>query len=358
MIYGSLQTLSGGYLYDRKLVAHLESAGHTVRIFSLPWRNYGAHLLDNLARGWLGEIVDFAPHLILQDELNHPSLAFANWRLRRECSAPIVAIVHHLRSGEEHPVWLLPLYRAVERRYLASADGFIWNSETTRRSVEAMLGQKASGVVSYPGVGDWASAASSSLHEPPSPARPLARLVFVGNLIARKRLDVVLRALQNGPRHLMLDVVGSDEVDASYAASMRKLTRELQIEGRVRFHAKVDDEALAVILRESDLLVVPSFEGFGIVYLEAMAFGVPVIASQAGAAAEIVAQGENGYLVPLGDAAEITRLLHLIDGDPALLARLRGNARGTFERFPDWEESGENSRRWLEGFVGGRGSGR
>lgn len=356
VLYGTLDTLSGGYLYDRKLVAHLLQADHSIRVFSLPWRTYPAHLLDNLNRGWMQQIVDFRPDVILQDELNHPSLAFANQRLRALCPAPIVAIVHHLRCLEDHPWWLLPLYRYVERRYLASVDGFIWNSETTRRTVETLLGSGTlesalQGVVSYPSVGDWVGIGSASLHEGPIPNRPLRRLLFIGNLIPRKRLDVVLRALQNAPRHLTLDVVGSAESDPAHALAMRALAHNLQLGERVRFRGKVPNAQMAPILDASDLLVVPSFEGFGIVYLEAMAFGVPVVASQAGAAAEIVTEGENGFLVPPGNHAEITRMLYMLDNDPVLLQGLRTNARRTYERFPNWTQSGENSLAWLERLV-------
>ncbi len=48
VIYGNLETISGGYLYDRKLVEHLERQGDQVEIISLPWRNYARHLGDNL----------------------------------------------------------------------------------------------------------------------------------------------------------------------------------------------------------------------------------------------------------------------------------------------------------------------
>src|SRR5262245_58363835 len=50
VIYGSLETISGGYLYDRKLVEHLQAQGHTVQLVSLPWRNYPRHLGDNLSK--------------------------------------------------------------------------------------------------------------------------------------------------------------------------------------------------------------------------------------------------------------------------------------------------------------------
>ena len=67
LIYGSLDTVSGGYLYDRKLVEYLRAQGDTVEIISLPWRNYAAHLMDNF-RFRLPPGLD----LLIEDELNHP----------------------------------------------------------------------------------------------------------------------------------------------------------------------------------------------------------------------------------------------------------------------------------------------
>lgn len=350
IIYGSLETLSGGYLYDRQLVEHLRAAGHHVECVSLPWRNYARHLLDNLDGRVLRQIERLAPDLVVEDELNHPSLVWLNRRLRRRVHAPIVSIVHHLRTDEEHPALLLPLYGWVEGAYLRSVDGFIWNSKTTRSNVLHLRGSGADGVVAYPGTGAWATQATTGTRL--QPQRPAThRLLFVGNVIPRKRLDVLLRALQNAPRVYTLDVVGSLEIDRVYARQMQALARSLHVEERVRFHGKLADDELAARMEQTDLLVVPSFEGFGIVYLEAMAFGVPVVAATAGAAREIVRDRENGYLVPLGNAAEITRILHRLHGDPALLASLRKGARETFARFPSWQTSGALIEEWLLEFV-------
>ncbi|MFL7868236.1 MAG: glycosyltransferase family 1 protein, partial [Anaerolineales bacterium] len=77
VIYGSLDTLSGGYLYDRKLVEYLRKQGDSVEIISLPWRNYAAHLTDNFHFRLPPDL-----DLLIQDELNHPSLLSANSRPR------------------------------------------------------------------------------------------------------------------------------------------------------------------------------------------------------------------------------------------------------------------------------------
>ena len=125
LIYGSLDTLSGGYLYDRKLVEYLRRAGDSVEIVSLPWRSYPAHLADNLSLHLYRRLRDLSVDILLQDELNHPSLALVNRRLRRlRPRYPLISIVHHLRSSEQHPRRLLPLYRAVERSYLRTDGRF------------------------------------------------------------------------------------------------------------------------------------------------------------------------------------------------------------------------------------------
>ena len=99
VIYGSLDTLSGGYLYDRMLVEHLRRQGDEVEIFSLPWRDYARHLTDNLSTGLLRRLQGSRLDVLLQDELNHPSLFWLNRRLH--VNYPIVSIVHHLRSSEK-----------------------------------------------------------------------------------------------------------------------------------------------------------------------------------------------------------------------------------------------------------------
>ena len=82
IIYGHLDIRSGGYLYDRKLVAALRARGDEVAVLSLPWRNYGRHLLDNWDRRLLANARASQLDVLLQDELNHPSLVWQNARLR------------------------------------------------------------------------------------------------------------------------------------------------------------------------------------------------------------------------------------------------------------------------------------
>jgi len=352
VIYGSLDTVSGGYLYDRQLVDYLKRQGDTVEVISLPWRNYARHLSDNASDHLLRRLGgDF--DVLLQDELNHPSLAWANGRFVRR--APVVAIVHHLRASEARPRWQNAAYRAVERRYLRSVDGFIFNSAATRAAVAAVVGQTRPSLVAYPG-GDrlvgLSRAAPAAGRRPILPGSTPLRLLFVGNLIPRKGLHSLLAALTRLPDvNWRLTLVGR-ATDRSYAHQARQMAARWPA-GRVVWRGALDDAALATELEAADVLIVPSsYEGFGIVYIEGMAFGLPAIATTAGGAGEIITDGVNGFLVPPGDTVALADRIARLASERALLDRMSAAALRRYAQHPTWTQTAAAARAFLVGLVG------
>ncbi len=358
LIYGSLDTLSGGYLYDRKLVEALRRAGDEVAIISLPWRSYARHLLDNLSPALLRRMQTGGYDLLLQDELNHPSLFGLNRRLKPAGLPPLVAIVHHLRCSELRPAWQNRLYRRVERAYLQTVDGYVFNSRTTRAAVAETLNApnfSAPSVVAYP-------AADHLLPEPGAPglsdealaARacqpgPL-RLLFVGNLIPRKGLHGLLQALDSLPPGLCrLDVVGRPDADPAYAAAIRnQIAARPRLQAAVRLLGRLTDAELRACLADHHVLATPSsYEGFGIVYLEGMAYGLPAIAATAGAAEEIVDDERTGFLIPPNDPAALAARLARLAADRDLLLRLGRAACQRYLAHPTWEQTGLQIRSLL-----------
>ncbi len=351
VIYGSLDTVSGGYLYDRKLVEYLRGQGDAVEIVSLPWRNYGRHLADNLSPDLRNRLANLEVDVLLQDELNHPSLAWVNGRLNGSVPTPRVSIVHHLRASEAHPAAARAFYRQVERRYLDSVDGFIYNSRTTQATVAALSPAPRPAVIAYP--------AADHL-QPPSSAevgRDVARrmadggplqVLFVGNVIGRKGLHTLLHGLAQLPRQAwQLTVAGSLTVDPEYVAAIRRQLQGLGLDRQVTLAGAVPDAELRALYRRCHVLAMPSYEGFGIVYLEAMSCGLPVIASTAGAAHEVVSHGVDGYLAGPDDAAAIAGHLYTWLDDRARLTAMSLNARLRYDRHPTWQESAARIRNWL-----------
>lgn len=345
LIYGSLETISGGYLYDRKLAASLRAAGDDVRVISLPWRNYAAHLTDNL-RFRLPSGLD----VLIQDELNHPSLLAANHAAH---PYPVVSLVHNLRSKEPRPAWQNAFFRPVERLYLRSVDGFILNSQTTRAAVRELAGSGKPELVAYPPTDRFgAGMPGDRVRARAWESGPL-RLLFLANLIPLKGLHVLLQALARPETQgCTLDVVGSLTTDPAYAKDMQLHASELGLSGSVHFHGALDGGPLIEQLTQTQVLVLPSsYEGYGIAYLEGMAFGLPAIATTSGAAGEIITDGVNGFLIPPEDPIALAARLAALSGDRALLERISLAALVRYDLQPTWEQTAAQIRRFLLALV-------
>ena len=339
VIYGSLDTLSGGYLYDRKLVEYLRAQGDTVEVISLPWRNYAAHLTDNL-RFRLPRNLD----LIIEDELNHPSLLLAN-RVPRPC--PVVSLVHHLRCSELRPRWQNDLYRIVEKKYLQSVDGFIFNSKTTMGVVHGLIGNDKPGVLAHPPTDRFGDAVSESEIRERAKSEEL-RILFVGNVIYRKGMHTLLEAVKRQTSKVVVDVVGGLTAEPAYARQVQDFIATNRLSSFVFLHGPLDNQPLIEMYKRSHVLVVPSsYEGFGIVYLEGMGFGLPAIGTTAGAAGEVISHGQDGYLIQPEDAEALAGYIHALANDRDLLVKVSLNAVRRYQVQPKWNETAKDIREFL-----------
>jgi glycosyltransferase involved in cell wall biosynthesis len=356
VIYGNLELVSGGYLYDRKLVNYLQRQGDEVHIIALPWRNYLRHLGDNFASPLLQRLEQGAFDILLQDELNHPSLFYLNRRLRLRIKYPLIAIIHHLRSSELRPAWQNRFYGWIEKQYLVTLDGFVFNSHTTQQTVHQMgegLPLKPS-IVAQPGGDQFQASISEAeiIHRCALPG-PL-RLLFLGNLIPRKGLHTLLEAMQQlSPETCRLTVIGNLETDRSYTGFLRGLIRQGGLEGRVQLCGYLEAADVAQALKNHHVLVAPSsYEGFGIVYLEGMAFGLPAIGSTAGAAGEIITPEVDGFLIPPGDASTLAECIRRLAQDRKALLAMSLAARRRYLAQPTWEQTTERIRAFLSNWQG------
>jgi glycosyltransferase involved in cell wall biosynthesis len=344
-LYGSLDGRSGGFRYDRKLVEELRRGGDSVDVVELPWRNYARGLLDNASRD-VRERLSADVDVMLQDELAHPSLVYNN----RSVPYPVVSIVHHLRASE--PGRLQRMYRAIERSYLGTVDAAVCNSTVTRDAVTALGVDREATVVAPPAGDRFAPEIDDATITERAHDGPL-RAVCVGNLEPRKGVDTLVEAVSMVAEDVELTVVGRP-VDTAYAASVRERVAELSLADRVTLAGELTDAALAETLRSAHVMAVPSrYEGFGIVYLEGMSFGLPAIASRAGGATDIITQGETGLLVDPDAPSAVAHALSTLAADRDRLAELGLTARRRYERHPDWAATAARVRTVLEATVDG-----
>ena len=343
VVYGSFGDRSGGFRYDRQLTAALRDAGETVEPIELPWRAYARGLLDNLSPS-LRNRLDAGYDVLLQDELAHPSLVVTN----RCLSTPVVSIVHLLRATE--PRRFRSLYRTVERWYLGGVDGVVCNSTDTRDLVTD-LGVAAEASVVAPPTGNRFDPDEENITiAAPAPEEPL-RLIFVGNISQRKGLDTLIAGINAVDTAVELTVVGQS-TDDCYLTRVRQQVVDCGLSHRVTFTGELTDTELESTLQDHHVLAVPSrYEPFGIVYAEAMSFGLPVIAARAGGATDIVTDGKTGFLIDPGDSAAVADAITTLAADRKRLATMGQAARERYEAQPDWTEIADSVRMLLRSVV-------
>jgi glycosyltransferase involved in cell wall biosynthesis len=275
-----------------------------------------------------------------------------NERLRKIRPCRIVSLVHHLRSSEPAYRWQRRLYRAVEARYLASVDGHVCISRDTLRCVQELAGTKVPSIIAYPGKDKLASFSAAEIVAARPEQDGTRTILFLGNVIPRKGLHILIHALSRVSGKWRLEVVGSLSQARGYVHAVFRQAIRLGLVERISFFGVLSDADLAERFRRSHILAVPSLhEGFGIVYLEALGWGVPVIASRSGGAREIVRQEKDGFLVDPKNIPELTRSLQALVNDRSLLARMSMNALERYTHFLTWEQSASNIRQFLESLT-------
>jgi glycosyltransferase involved in cell wall biosynthesis len=143
-----------------------------------------------------------------------------------------------------------------------------------------------------------------------------------------------------------LDIVGSTQADSKYFLKLIRKVKENSLEKNIFFHDHIKDEkVLNKFYKNADVFVLPSLvEGFGIVILEAMSYGLPIIATNAGAIPELVKDKKNGILVPIADSNAIYKSLENFINSYELRKNLGDNNRKFYlenKDFYTWEKVGD-----------------
>ena len=256
----------------------------------------------------------------------------AGLELRERWGVPMVQMFHTLGklknavaqgAGDFEP----ELRIAEESRIVQTADRIVAANVVERAHLVWYYGATAEGISVIPCGVDTElfqpmsqAAAKDLLELPPQPA-----LLYVGRLEPIKGLETLLEAMARIGGAARLYIVGgdSDEPSTPHAARLRTRVAALGLDRRVRFLGAQPQRRLRYFYAAAEATVMPSYyESFGMVALEAMACGSPVVASRVGGLTTTVKDGVTGYLVPEGDAGALSERLELLLHDPETRARL------------------------------------
>jgi glycosyltransferase involved in cell wall biosynthesis len=317
LVPGRLDTKTGGYGYDRRIVDGLRDRGWSIDVHEIEHAPVG-EVLARIADGTV-VLADGLAFGAMPDEA-----AAHGTRLR------FVALVHHPLADETGlDDDAASRLRESERRALRVARAVVVTSDATARTLAAYDVPPDRITVITPGA-DPAPLARGSGHAP-------TELLCVASVIPRKGHNVLFRALvgQRAPWHLTC--VGG-RFHAETARRLDGMLRELDLAERVTFAGEMDGAELEARYDAADVFVLPTlYEGYGMVVAEALAHGLPVVATRTGAIAELVTP-DAGILVDPGDLPGLRdALARVLDAD--VRRTLAAGAAGRRHVLPTWDQS-------------------
>ncbi|HTB42324.1 MAG TPA: glycosyltransferase family 4 protein [Acetobacteraceae bacterium] len=321
--------VSGGYGYDRRMVAELRAQGDTVSVVELA----GAFpLTDDTARdaacaAW-DRLADATCPVI--DGLALPAFAGMEDAL---AARGAIGLIHHptaLETGFTEAE--RESLRGMEQRLYRRLHRLVVTSEPTAERLVTGFGvDRARVAVVTPGTDDAPRCMGSG--------GPGCEILSLGTLVPRKGHDVLLRSLA---RLFDLDwhltIAGSPRRHPAYAESLVALAEELGIVPRVRFAGEMTGDALEALWHGADLFALATwFEGYGMAVAEALKRGLPVAVCAGGAAAALV-EPEAGVVCEPGDQVQLSKALRRLIFSSSLRAELGEVAWQSGQKLPHWAE--------------------
>lgn len=333
VIPGDINTPTGGYRYDREIVSRWQSMDVEVEVISLkgnyPFpreeeillaskilqekQNFDVYIFDGLAGGVLPNVME---------ELSGVK--------------PVIALIHHplfLESGLDEANQ--KMLRAKEAVGLKHVRAVITSSQTTKETVADVF-QFPTGQIHAvdPGVERAPFSVGSG--------SPTVNILSIGTISERKGHDVLLKALSGlTDLNWRLDLVGSAEFNPKLLNDLKVLTGEGRIENQVVFHGALEPEQVEELYHHADLFALASrYEGYGMVYSEAIVRGLPVLGTTAGAIPQTVPK-DCGLLVEPDDVEAAQAALRQLIVSADLRAKLSAAAKNAEPDFPTWERSAE-----------------
>jgi glycosyltransferase involved in cell wall biosynthesis len=336
---GDLATPTGGYAYDRRVITELRALG---------WRVDVVDLGGNFPRPTAGDrkaaharLAEATADTVVIDGLALgvlPEEAADIARTRR-----LIALVHHplaLETGvtAEDSVAL----RISERAALAATRHVVVTSPTTAEILLADFGVARNRItIALPGTDAVTPAIGSTDGR--------VHLLCVGAVVPRKGYDVLIAALtQLADLPWRLTIVGDRTHSPDTAAKLDAAIARTNLSGRIEVTGAVSDAHLASNYKTADVFVLAShFEGYGMAAAEALAYGLPIIATAAGALTQTIPP-DSGILIPPNDAAALAAALRAVIADGTRRQQYRDAARAAAKTLPTWRATAETIAQVIE----------
>jgi glycosyltransferase involved in cell wall biosynthesis len=337
---GDLATPTGGYVYDRRIITELKQLGWSVTPLNLgegyPWPS---QMTLSIAQARLESVPDNDPIII--DGLAFGALPDLAFKLRER--HPLVSLVHlPLALGFGLSPQQTALLHQSERAALECASRVVVTSNTTARHLVAHYGViPALIVVAPPGVDRMPMARGSS--------NGVVQLLSIGAVVPGKGFDLLVKALATLPElawHIW--IVGDRTRDTQTVEAVDDAIVRFGLVERIKMFGSVDQHCLEQFFDRADLFVLASrYESYGMAYTEAIAHGLPIIGTTAGAIPETIPAGA-GLLVPSDDQDALASALRCLIERPEERLKIAAGARRLICQLPNWADAAKAIARTLD----------
>ena len=327
-IPGDITTPTGGYIYERRLLEGLRAQGRDVRHLRLG-ASFPYPTPEDMADA-IAQLCDLEPdRAVILDGFVSATL---DTRALAELHVPAVAMVHHplaLETGLD-PVRRDRLYR-IERDNLAHVDHILVPSPVTAATLTVSYGVSPKRItIARPG--------ADPPTRPRAPVRP-PLILSVGIQHPRKGHDILLKALARLKDEDWTAVIAGKAYDEDHAADLARLHRELGFGARVRLAGYVSGAELAKLYSEASVFALATrYEGYGLVFDEALAHGLPIVSCRTGAVPDTV-PAAAGRLVAPDDAGAFAEALGDLLRDRAGYGRCADAALEAGRRLSSWRDT-------------------
>lgn len=334
IIPGDINLPTGGYRYDKAILDGWKNTGISYELISLEGNYpFPSESEKAAAMARVEAMMDIGDIAVIDGLAGG---ALPEFTLALSKHMPVVSLLHHplcLETGLN--VDAAKALETSEREGLQSIAHVITTSPETRRIVGKLFGyplEQISAVL--PGVTrDRLSIGSDG---------PCQKLLCVGSIIERKGHRYLIEALSK-LKHLNwhLDCIGAMDFDIKLVEEIQGLIAKHDLGERITLHGSASDETLRDAYYKADLFVLPSlYEGYGMVYAEAIVRGLPVIGTTAGAIPDTVPE-KCGILVEPENADALANAIAKMIENPETLAEYREGAIEAEPNFPTWEKSAQ-----------------
>jgi glycosyltransferase involved in cell wall biosynthesis len=340
VVPGSLSQLTGGYLFDKRVIDGLREAGRSVEVRELPGTFVPMADETALAAGDALLSALSEQDVAVIDGLALPAFGRA---LTPEFAATrrLIGFVHHPLARETGLAeYAKDALAGLEGRLMTRLKGVLCPSTGTAWAVEEYGVPRERIAVAPPGTEKPARPPHHVAHSGPQ------RLLAVGTISPRKGHLVLIEALAEvADRPWELSCIGSLTRDPTTLTALQHAIARHGFKERVQLLGERPAEQLAEAYTAADVFVLPSYyEGYGMAFAEALAHGLPVVATSA--VADTV-PAEASLLVPPGDVAALASALRLLLDNAQLRARLAAGATKAGAALPDWKTAID---RWVAAF--------